>query len=140
MFDARYAGMLMPSIDRYMTTQPWTIVASASLLDALAMMRAHGIRHLPVVDRDKLIGILSDRDVRMHAAIGGDRSAPVREAMSEPVFSVFAGDPIDEVARTMSEHKYGSAIVTTGSGQVAGIFTMVDACRALADLFERVTA
>jgi CBS domain-containing protein len=132
--------MLMPSIDRYMTTQPWTIAADAALSEALSMMRVHGVRHLPVVERGKLVGLLSDRDVRMHGAIGGGRTAPVREAMSEPVFSVLASDPIDEIARTMSEHKYGSAVVIKLSGEVAGIFTMVDACRALADLLERVTA
>jgi acetoin utilization protein AcuB len=132
--------MLMPTVSRYMTRQPWTIESHNSLASAHAIMREHAVRHLPVVDDGKLVGIVSDRDLRLAESVGGLGRARIRDAMSEPVFSVSAENGIDEVARTMSEHKYGSALVVTTNGAVVGIFTMVDACRALAEILERVTA
>jgi acetoin utilization protein AcuB len=132
--------MLMPPVSRYMTRQPWTIESRNSLAAAHAVMREHSVRHLPVVDDGKLVGIVSDRDLRLLEAVGGLGHARVRDAMSEPVFSVTAESTIDDIARAMSEHKYGSAVVVTTNGTVAGIFTMVDACRALAEILERVTA
>jgi len=132
--------MLMPTVSRYMTRQPWTIESHKSLAAAHAIMGEHAVRHLPVVDDGKLVGIVSDRDLRLAESVGGLGRARIRDAMSEPVFSVSAESGIDEVARTMSEHKYGSALVVTTHGAVVGIFTMVDACRALAEILERVTA
>ena len=129
--------MLMPTVERYMTIQPLTIESRTSIGSAHLIMREHAIRHLPVVDDGKLVGIVSDRDLRLLESVGGLRSARVRDAMSEPVFSVATDTPIDEIARTMSDHKYGSAVVVTNSGVVKGIFTMVDACRALAAVLER---
>jgi acetoin utilization protein AcuB len=132
--------MLMPAIGRYMTKQPWTVPSNISLFDASELMRQHGIRHLPVVDDGELVGLVSDRDLRLAHALGGRPSARVRDAMTEPAFSVNADDPIADVARMMSERKYGSAVVVTRSGVVEGIFTAVDACRALAELLERAVA
>lgn len=134
--------MLMPVIDRYLTRGPWTTEASATLADAHELMRAHHIRHLPVIDHGKLVGIVSERDIHLlRAAAGVDvHETRVREAMSEPVYAVKLGMPLDEVVATMSEHKYGSAVVFGLDGNVAGIFTTVDACTALAELLQRATA
>jgi acetoin utilization protein AcuB len=132
--------MLMPTIGRYMTRQPWTVTSSTSLFDASDLMRSHGIRHLPVLEDGELVGIISDRDLRMYHALGGRPSTRVRDAMNEPVFSVSEGAPIAEVARMMSERKYGSAVVVTRKGVVEGIFTAMDACRALAEILDRAAA
>ncbi len=131
--------MLMPPIDRYMTRQPWTISSRASISDALGMMREHAIRHLPVLDHGTLVGLVSERDLRLLETIGG-RDDRMHDAMSEPVFTVHADAAVADVARRMSEHKYGSVVVTTKSGAVVGIFTMVDACRALAELLDLAVA
>ena len=140
MATARLLVMLMPTIGRYMTRQPWTVTSSTSLFDASELMRQHDIRHLPVVDDGALVGLVSDRDLRLAHALGGRPSARVRDAMTEPAFSVNNGDPIADVARRMSERKYGSAVVVTRNGVVEGIFTAVDACRALAEVLERAVA
>ncbi|MEO8549509.1 MAG: CBS domain-containing protein, partial [Kofleriaceae bacterium] len=62
-------GMLMPPVSRYMTSNPHRIGSHDRLDDARSLMTLHGIHHLPVVDDDCLVGIVSDRDL---AAIGGD--------------------------------------------------------------------
>jgi acetoin utilization protein AcuB len=131
--------MLMPSIDRYMTRQPWTIRSQATLADAHELMRAHQIRHLPVVDDGALVGLVSERDLHLLRAIAGVslHETRVHEAMTEPAYAVAPGAVLDEVVANMSDHKYGSAVVVHADGSVAGIFTTVDACRAMSELLQR---
>lgn len=90
--------MLMPTVSRYMTRQPWTISPRSSLGDAQALMRMHEIRHLPVVDDGDLVGIVSDRDLRLYESVGGMHSGRVRDAMSEPVYTVAPSETIVDVA------------------------------------------
>lgn len=131
--------MLMPTVSRYMTRQPWTIPLTSSIADAAELMRRHAIRHLPVVDDGRLVGLVSDRDLRLHTSVGGARSELVRDAMSEPVFQVAATQEIADVARVMSTRKYGSAVVISSTGAVEGIFTAIDACSALVEVLDRAT-
>lgn len=121
-----------------MTTQPWTIERSASLREAHRVMRDFNIRHLPVLDRGRLVGLLSDRDLCLLEAVASvDQNAThVDEAMAEPPFVVTGDAAVDDVVEIMSEHKYGSVIVMGDNG-VEGIFTAVDACRVLADVLRR---
>jgi acetoin utilization protein AcuB len=58
----------------------------------------------------------------------------VAEAMSTGVYHVAPDTPIDEVATELARHRYGSALVVERN-QLVGIFTMVDACRALGEVF-----
>lgn len=50
------------SLDQVMTANPTTIAPSASAIDALRLMRDGGFRHLPIVDQDKILGVISLRD------------------------------------------------------------------------------
>jgi len=131
----------MPAISDYMTAQPWTISRHATLAEGHRLMREHGIRHLPVVDNGELVGILSMGDLHLletFADLDPDE-AEVDDAMIPQPFYVTRDSPVDEVAEAMAENKYSSAIVMD-KGVVAGIFTYVDACRALAQLVRRYTA
>lgn len=123
-----------------MTGQPWTIGSQRSIAEASDLMRAHRIRHLPVVDDGKLVGLVSERDLHLYASIGGARSERVRDAMTEPVFTVTPGQEVDEVARVMGARKLGSAVVVSSTGVVEGIFTAIDACNALVEVLDRATA
>jgi acetoin utilization protein AcuB len=95
-------------------------------------MRTYGIRHLPVLEGGRLAGVLSQRDAYFIETLAGVDPAkvPVEEAMSVDVYAIPPETPLAEVAATMAEHKYGSAVVIDGS-HVVGIFTLVDALRAL---------
>lgn len=130
----------MPPIERYMTSQPWVIAPGNSLAEAHGLMREHGIRHLPVVDRGTLVGIVSEGDLRLVESFGVMRGARVHEAMTEPAYTVRGHTPVDEVVRVFSDRKYGSVVVVSEDGAVEGIFTVVDACRVLADVLERTVA
>jgi acetoin utilization protein AcuB len=125
-----------------MTQQPWTIRKDAKMSQAHEMMRAHRIRHLPVLEAGKLVGIVSERDLHLMETLpGGDPDdIAVEEAMIEDVYIVGADDPVDTVVEEMADHKYGCAVIVNRRGLVDGIFTTVDALQVLADVLRKATA
>lgn len=126
------------TVQRYMTPSPVTIAADRTLADAHQLMRERGIRHLPVLDGQRLAGVVSQRDLYLIETLRGvDASAEtVAEAMTAEPYVVSPDAPLEEVAREMASHKYGSAVVVE-RGSVVGMFTTVDALRALASLLRR---
>ncbi|MEO8551963.1 MAG: CBS domain-containing protein, partial [Kofleriaceae bacterium] len=90
------------------------------------------IHHLPVVDDDCLVGIVSGRDL---AAIGGDER--VGDVMTPDVATVTLGAGLDEVVNMMEAGKFGSVVITAGT-RIEGIFTVTDAVRAFGDLLRRL--
>lgn len=120
-----------------MTTQPFTVEASATLKDAEDLMAKHQIRHLPVVKGQKVVGIVSDRDIKLACGIEGVDSAKllVIDISSEKPYIVEPDAPLSQVADTMASKHYGSAIVMQNQ-KLVGIFTTVDACRALTQVIE----
>jgi acetoin utilization protein AcuB len=126
----------VPQIQKFMTTTPHTIGGEQPLAKAQAMMREHHIRHLPVLQGGKLIGVLTDRDVKLiESLVESDADKlQVADAMTEEPYTTAPDRPLDLVASEMAEHKYGSAIVVQNN-KVVGIFTTTDACMALAEVF-----
>jgi len=131
-------GMPKHTVQRYMAVSPVVIASHRTLADANQLMRERGIRHLPVVEGARLVGVVSQRDLYLIETLRGvDASADtVAEAMSAEPYVVPPDAPLEEVAREMAEHKYGSAVVVQ-RGEVVGIFTTVDALRALASVLRR---
>ncbi len=117
-----------------MTRSPHTIGRDQKLSRAHDMMRQHGVRHLPVLDGGKLVGVLSQRDLYFIEAIAGVACSveSVSEAMASEIYTVAPGDLVADVARTMGEHKYGCAVVVD-RGHIVGIFTATDALALLAE-------
>ncbi|MCG3177119.1 MAG: Hypoxic response protein 1 [Candidatus Omnitrophica bacterium] len=126
-----------PTIQKYMTVQPFEIGPAETLSKARDLFSKHGIRHLPVVDSGRVVGLLSDRDVKLAlGAVGADASRQTAGdvCVTDP-YVVEPDDLLSEVARTMASRHYGSAVVVS-NGKLVGIFTTVDACRALAEIIE----
>jgi len=131
--------MSSPSICRYMTSSPVTVGPLETVAAARQLMRAHRIRHLPVVAGRHLIGIVSERDLqlleRFHPVEPNDDDFTVEDAMTRDVFAVPDDMPLGDVVATMAAHKYSSAVVTSGD-TVVGIFTTVDALRSIHTLLD----
>lgn len=127
----------IPTIDKYMSTSPLVVDQSATLRDAQRLMTQHHIRHLPVMNGDSLVGLLSDRDLALITSIAGADPGVllVVDAMTPKPFTVTPKSPIDEVVTTMAEQKIGSAVVMDNH-HVVGIFTAVDALAAFAHLLQ----
>jgi len=118
----------------YMSTSPITIGAAQSMAAASQLMKDHAIRHLPVLRGGQLVGVVSDRDVKIVEALPDvdPESVSVDEAIGQEAYSDAPDDDRGQVARHVHTHKYGSAVVMEGK-KVVGIFTTIDALAALAD-------
>ena len=125
----------IPTIQKYMTTTPHTIGSDQTIAKASGLMSEYHIRHLPVLRGGQLLGVLSDRDIKLIETFKDvdPTKLQVEEAMTEQPYTVEPETPLDTVVSTMAEHKYGSAVIVQNH-KVVGIFTTVDACRALAEL------
>lgn len=130
--------MLMPTLARYMTRKPWTIAPTATMAEAHRVMREHAIRHLPVVDGDRVVGLVSMRDLHLLETLPGvlPEEVEVESAMSPEVFVASENDELADVVDRMADSRLGSAVVMGPSGLV-GIFTSIDALRALAEILRR---
>jgi acetoin utilization protein AcuB len=127
---------MYPSIRHYMTESPRSISADESLFRARQMMQALSIRHLPVTDGERLVGIVTERDMRMLEGCGvSTLKTRVCEAMTPEPYVVDARTPLAAVARQMTDRKLGSAVITE-DGKIVGIFSTTDALRVLAEVFE----
>jgi len=99
-------------------------------------MEEHGIRHLPVVRGTTVVGVVSDRDVRLVLGLTDAAKLQVRagDIMATPPMTVSARTPLGAVADAMSEKKVGSVIVNDEDGQFLGVFTATDALNALIEI------
>jgi acetoin utilization protein AcuB len=120
------------TVDEFMTRSVHTIGARSPLTEAHRIMNEHAIRHLPVLEGGRLMGVVSMRDLHLVETLKGvdPKEVTVDEAMAQEAYTVPPGTELIEVARTMAVHKYGSAVIAR-DGHVEGIFTTVDALRAL---------
>jgi acetoin utilization protein AcuB len=120
-----------------MTPFPYSVEGRASVAEARRMMAEKQIHHLPVVDGEELIGVVSDRDLRLVIDPGSgepvDRDLSVREICETNVYVVELTERLDGVLDGMLHRRIGSAIVVK-AGRIVGIFTAVDACRFLRSL------
>lgn len=127
----------IPTIQKHMTTSPHSIGKAQTLAHAHDVMRTHHIRHLPVLDGGRLVGMLTHRDLALVESLKDvdPKRITVEDAMSSEVYTVSPEASLDEVTREMAERKYGSAVVLQNQ-KVVGIFTTVDVCRTLTELLE----
>lgn len=124
----------IPSIGSVMTPFPYVVQVDQSLVVARSLMVEHGVRHLPVKDGDRLVGVLSDRDIKR--ALDPEFGLPpkdqlfVRDVFRDEAYTVDWSEPLDAVLDQMWQRHIGSALVTR-HGRLVGIFTTMDACRTL---------
>lgn len=125
----------VPSIRKYMSTEPFTLQAAVHLDACQKLMTDKHIRHVPVVEGDKVVGLISDGDLHRFQSLNGvdPTKTELRAVMTQRPFTVSPDAPVDEVVREMAGKKYGSAVVVD-NGHVVGMFTAVDAMSAFAEL------
>ena len=121
-----------------MTQSPVCVTPRTRLADAIEVMYANDIRHLPVLDHQRLVGILSDRDLRslwdptadVANRDGRIYEKPVSELMSGEPITVQAEDDIDEAIDVLVEHRIGAVPVVNAEGVLVGIVSTIDVLKA----------
>jgi IMP dehydrogenase len=108
-----------------MVVNPVTIGPEQSLADALALMERHGISGIPVVDggADKLVGILTNRDVRFAT----DMDEPVSDLMTrDNLITVREGVGSEEAKRLLHQHRIEKLLVVDDAYRCTGLITVKD--------------
>jgi acetoin utilization protein AcuB len=132
-----------------MTANVLTVSPTTTLGEALAMTREHTIRHLPVIDNGELVGILTDRDLRLaappvwasdtdYAALRAtfDQKTIADVMTSHALISTIETMPIEDAASLMYQHRIGCLPVMRGR-ELVGILTETDVMRAFVELFSK---
>ncbi|MGG6896093.1 MULTISPECIES: IMP dehydrogenase [Rhizobium] len=107
-----------------MVVNPVTIGPDATLAEALALMKAHSISGIPVVEKShRLVGILTNRDVRF----ASDPSQKIYELMTrENLVTVKDGVQQQEAKRLLHTHRIEKLLVVDGDGRLVGLITVKD--------------
>lgn len=114
-----------------MTKDVITISPDATLADAIELLVAKEISGMPVVDADeKVIGIISEKDILNFAFSGNLRNTRVKEAMSKEVFSFTSDTDIDRISLCLSENKF-RRVPIIDNGKLVGIVSRRDIIRVL---------
>jgi acetoin utilization protein AcuB len=128
-------------VGKRMTRNPRTVSPDDSLSFAAGILREHRFHHLPVVEGGRLVGILSDTDLRnvSFAAIPAEEGAagdqPVRAAMRSEVWSVTPDDSVEDALLILTREKFGALPVLSGD-RLVGIITRADLLNAFVDLLD----
>ena len=111
-----------------MTQQVDLIDPAAVLTDVARVMRDSDVGVLPIGEGDKLIGVVTDRDIVVRALANSrnPETTPVREAMSEQVFYCFEDQSTEEVANNMGEQQVRRLPVMNRDKRLVGIVTLGD--------------
>ena len=121
----------------WMITDLITIGEKDSILDAIHLMKDHNIRRLPVVKGDKLVGIITEKDIKayspsrassldiyeMHSVLA---KALVKDAMTKNVVTVKPENPIERAALILRDEKIGGLPVIDNKGKLVGLITAID--------------
>ena len=118
-----------------MTANPVTVSSRDTLATAKSLMDDGGFRRLPVVGDGRLVGIVTERDIREHAsALDHTR---VDAAMRTNVITVTPGECVENAAHLMLEHKIGGLPVMA-EGKLVGIVTTTDIMRAFLRVIQAI--
>ena len=119
------------SIRDVMTSEPRTIDAGQSVAYAAKMMRDEDVGLAPIVEDDKLIGMLTDRDIAIRVVAEGRNpdEVTVREVASRQVVTVDPQQDLDEALRIMAKHQVRRLPVVEEDGRLVGIVAQADVAR-----------
>ena len=131
----------MPVVGVVMTSFPYFIEADDNANRMESMMDEHGIRHLPVQEKNKIVGIVSERDlhhrVKRDAPAAEKETILARHVMVKDPYIVSFRAPLNEVVFEMARRRIGSVIVQR-QGKLAGILSAMDVCRILGEYLESI--
>ncbi len=120
-------------IKHVMTAVPIQLSVGETVQTALGVMQMHEVRHLPIVDGQEIIGVVSERDLlsaqSTHEHSENDNDSPmITKVCSIDKYQVEPDTPLANVLDEMAKQHIGSALISQG-GMLLGIFTATDACR-----------
>ncbi len=134
-------------VNEIMQTDVAVLTPQASLRDVAELMRERDIRHVPILESGKIVGIVSDRDLRLYVADlfqsqgeteieAARRALTIRNIMQTKPLQVDPSADIGEVVDLLLEYRIGAVLVSDNQGVLRGIVSYEDLLRAYRELEE----
>lgn len=130
-----------------MTPKPFTISPDKPVLEALLKMYEHDVRRLPVIEKGRLVGIISDRDIKQTMGRPSlinrkeedepELELTVREVMTRNLITVRQDEDLREAIQLMVENKVSGLPVVDRAGKLVGILSAIDVLQYCLDLLDQ---
>lgn len=135
----------MTKVEKWMTRNPITIEKDATVIEAMHLMKEKNVRRLPVMDKGKIAGIITEKMVmefkpskatsldtwEIHYILS---KTPVTEAMNPKPYKVTPNSDLTEAARLLHDRKLNGVLVVNEKNELVGIFTTTNALEALMEI------
>lgn len=127
-------------VSEWMTENPRVVPSETPVMEAMQLLREGGFRRLPVVDKGRLVGVVTDRDLQEATPSAATTLSVyelnfllarmrVRDVMTKTVMTIGPDEAIERAALLMEEHRISGLPVLQGD-QVVGVLTVTDLLRA----------
>lgn len=135
----------MTKVEKWMTRNPITIEKDATVIEAMHLMKEKNVRRLPVMDKGKIAGIITEKMVmefkpsratsldtwEIHYILS---KTPVTEAMNPKPYKVAPNSDLTDAARLLHDRKLNGVLVVDEKEELVGIFTTTNALEALIEI------
>jgi len=121
----------MGQIKELMTVKPRTVKQGDSIVDAAKLMKGEDTGIAPIVDGDRLVGVVTDRDIAIRVVAEGrdPQSTKVEEVASQNLVTIDPQQELDEALRLMAKHQVRRLPVVEEDGKLVGIVAQADVAR-----------
>ena len=128
-------SVMAESIRELMTKDPRTLSSGSTAMEAAQLMRDEDAGIVPVVDGDKLVGTVTDRDIAIRVVAEGKspESTTVGEIASRELVTIDPQQELDEALRLMARHQVRRLPVVEEDGKLVGIVAQADIARNASD-------
>jgi CBS domain-containing protein len=121
----------MGRIQDLMTVKPRTVKTGDSVVDAAKLMRGEDAGIAPILDGERLVGVLTDRDIAIRVVAEGKDPATtkVEEVASRELVTLAPDQGLDEALRLMAQHQVRRLPVVEQDGKLVGIVAQADVAK-----------
>src|SRR5437667_9427658 len=121
----------MGRIRELMTVLPRTVKVGDSIVDAAKLMRGEDAGIAPIVDGERLVGVVTDRDIAVRVVAAGrdPEATKVEEISSTTLVTIDPDQGLDEALRLMAEHQVRRLPVVEEDGRLVGVVAQADVAR-----------
>ena len=118
-----------------MTSNPKTVTSDQTVVDAARIMKQEDAGVVPIVDGDRLVGVVTDRDITITVVAEGKdpQSTRVTEIASRDLVTVDPQQDLDEALRLMAQHQVRRLPVVEEDGRLVGILAQADVAQHATD-------
>jgi CBS domain-containing protein len=116
------------SVRDAMTSNPQTVSSDSTVADAARLMRDEDVGSLPIVEGDRLVGTVTDRDITIRVVAEGrdPQSTRVQEVASRDLVTIDPQQDLDEALRLMARHQVRRLPVVEEDGRLIGVVAQAD--------------